>query len=102
MFGTVSEPLPTKVGLLKGVDFKGVGGYIVGPGSVHISGNLYRWDRSAMPRRGACSAEAPPPWLVKMVLATKLKPKHERTPTRMPHSTSRSFLPPPRETAGHA
>ena len=73
MFGTVSEPLPSKIGLAKGVDFKGIGGYIVGPGSVHISGKRYTWDRSAMP--DGDSPQAPPPWLVKMVLATKLQAK---------------------------
>jgi hypothetical protein len=78
MFGTTTETLPSKIGLAKGVDFKGVGGYIVGVGSMHISGKRYIWDRSAMPNGN--SPEAPPPWLVKLVLAGKTKPKKERTP----------------------
>ena len=91
MFGTISEPLPSKIGLAKGVDFKGTGGYIVGPGSVHASGKTYTWDRSAMP--DGDSPEAPPPWLVKMVLATKLKPKQERTPEEQNEFLTRLVMP---------
>lgn len=30
-----------------GIDFKGIGGYVVGPGSMHKSGSLYGWEASS-------------------------------------------------------
>src|SRR5207244_1409537 len=33
--------------LAKGVDFKGTGGYVVGPGSIHASGQIYQIETDA-------------------------------------------------------
>jgi hypothetical protein len=50
--------------IARGVDLKGVGGYIVGPGSLHLSGKQYAWAPQCSPE------EAPllvvPEWLVKL------------------------------------
>jgi len=37
------EAVVTKKGILPGVDVRGDGGYVCGPGSNHISGNTYEW-----------------------------------------------------------
>lgn len=37
------EPVITKRGILEGVDVRGDGGYVCGPGSNHISGSRYEW-----------------------------------------------------------
>jgi hypothetical protein len=79
MFGTVSAPLPSCV-LAKGVEFQSAGKYIVGVGSLHMSGKRYIWDKSAMPERDQMSPSAPPPWLVTLITESKVKPKAVRSP----------------------
>jgi hypothetical protein len=53
-----STDLPNRVGLLPGVDWRGAGGLVVAPPSVHVSGATYRfqqpWDGRALP-------DCPPP-----------------------------------------
>jgi putative DNA primase/helicase len=36
--------VPTRIGLAPGIDFKGVGGYVVTPPSVHETGRSYEWE----------------------------------------------------------
>jgi hypothetical protein len=54
--------LPTRPGLLPGLDLKGEGGFVVAPPSLHASGKRYRW----APRRGPhdLSLVAAPRWLL--------------------------------------
>lgn len=55
--------------LAAGIDLKGAGGYIVGPGSQHESGSRYRWHADANP---ANTKIAPlPAWLVEMAAKPK-------------------------------
>lgn len=41
--------IPNAAGVFPGVDFRGDHGYIVAPGSTHVSGRTYEWDTSAHP-----------------------------------------------------
>ena len=80
MFGTTTTPLPSCVPA-KGIELQSTGKYIVGVGSLHLSGKRYIWDKSAMPDRDETSPQGPPPWLVEAATAAKLKPSALRTPT---------------------
>lgn len=42
-FAYPGEPIITKRGILPGVDVRGDGGYVCGPGSNHASGSTYEW-----------------------------------------------------------
>lgn len=50
--------LGNRAGLLPGVDWRGRGGYVVAPPSLHASGQHYRWARQLEP---ATLAACPPP-----------------------------------------
>lgn len=41
--------LSSKVNLIDGVDIRSDGGYVVAPGSKHVSGTYYRWDQEERP-----------------------------------------------------
>ncbi len=64
-------PIPTKNGVLPGIDVKGDGGYIVAPPSNHISGGAYTWLAEADPTEGARPGPAPPGLLDRLFPATK-------------------------------
>ena len=61
IFGARLKPTPCGK-LAHGVDVKGVGGYIVGAGSLHASGKRYRWFKDAHPTN--TELKAPPQWIV--------------------------------------
>lgn len=42
-----------------GIDVKGVGGYVIGPGSRHRSGDQYEWEASSDPTEGQPLADLP-------------------------------------------
>lgn len=55
-------PIKNHVGIFPGVDVRGIGGQIVLPPSVHVSGNTYHWEGGFEP--GECSLAEVPGWLI--------------------------------------
>ena len=53
--------MKTRANVLEGIDFRGDGGYIIAPPSLHVSGNTYHWLDLNKP------LVAPPTWLVEMI-----------------------------------
>lgn len=49
-FFYLGDDLPSRNGLYAGVDFKGSGGFVVAPPSMHRSGRAYRWAKGKGPR----------------------------------------------------
>ena len=49
IFAWPGYEIPNATGVFPGVDFRGDHGYIVAPGSRHVSGRTYEWDTSAHP-----------------------------------------------------
>jgi putative DNA primase/helicase len=71
--GTVIKNSAGKLG--SGLDMRGDGGYVVGPGSRHPNGHVYKY-RSKLSLSKAPLATIPG-WLVTKAIAAKLKPKPE-------------------------
>jgi hypothetical protein len=72
MFGAGSNPVQCGQ-LARGVDIKGIGGYIVGVGSQHLSGKPYRWAAQCKPTDFPESFAPPmalPLWIVEKLTAT--------------------------------
>jgi len=61
LFAAPAKPVPSAK-LVRGIDVKGAAGYVVGPGSLHASGNRYSWFYDGHPCR--TPLVAPPQWLV--------------------------------------
>lgn len=57
--------VPCKTGLRPGLDIRADGGYIVAPGSVHITNRRYEWDVEHHPDDLALAE--PPPWLLGLI-----------------------------------
>lgn len=62
------EPVITKRGILEGVDVRGDGGYVCGPGSNHISGSRYEWINPIEVIQEA------PDFLLDLVVVSRIKP----------------------------
>lgn len=71
-------PVANAAGLLPGVDVRGDGGYVVGPGSVHPTGVIYEWATS--PREVPFAPV--PEWLLDM-----LAMRNGRQGVRLPYPT---------------
>ncbi|MBC2663832.1 bifunctional DNA primase/polymerase [Novosphingobium flavum] len=70
-----------RAGFLPGMDIRGDGGYIVGPGSIHPSGALYAWENPP----GQITLAEMPEWLVKALgtePAAKVAPHKVRQKSR--------------------
>jgi putative DNA primase/helicase len=78
IFGSVSTPVPNGK-LARGVDVKGAGGYIVGAGSLHVSGKRYAWFPQCKP--GEVELAAPPPWVLEQLEKPKQGKDGNRTRT---------------------
>jgi bifunctional DNA primase/polymerase-like protein/primase-like protein len=77
IFGATSTPVPCGK-LARGVDVKGVGGYVVGVGSRHQSGKRYRWAAYAKPKN--TDLMAVPDWVLAMLTAPKERCIGPRSP----------------------
>jgi hypothetical protein len=51
-----------------GLDVRSDGGYVVGPGSMHVSGRRYEWEASSHPHDTALAA--PPEWIIDALTPT--------------------------------
>ena len=58
--------LGNRVAVVPHVDFRGIGGYIIAPPSIHPSGAIYSWDRGTEDGPGEPFPPAPP-WLVRLL-----------------------------------
>jgi hypothetical protein len=66
----------TDAGVLPGLDSRGDGGYVVGPGSVHETGVIYEWGFAP----DECGLAQPPQWWLDLVVAADEDPR-EAAPT---------------------
>jgi hypothetical protein len=60
-------PVPSRNGVVRGIDVKGEGGYVVGAGSKHASGGVYCWADRQTPEDIPLTIA--PQWLLEIVLA---------------------------------
>ncbi|HUZ44826.1 MAG TPA: bifunctional DNA primase/polymerase [Acidimicrobiales bacterium] len=79
--------LPTRAGVLPGIDVRGRGGYVVAPPSVHPSGSRYAFLDTASGELAEALADslalvAPPEWLVELCAPRPVTEPAERTITR--------------------
>lgn len=65
--------------LCENVDFKGSGGYTVGPGSMHASGKRYDWEGSSDLFEGHEVAELPK-WIVEQIRKPSIQEREQATP----------------------
>lgn len=67
-------PVANRAGFHAGLDFRGDGGYVVAPPSVHESGVYYAWRDGCDPRDAPLAAM--PPWLVTDLRTERLRRPH--------------------------
>jgi len=59
------KKIGNRTGIKPGLDFRGEGGYVVVPPSVHVSGEYYKWDSSHHPDETPVAVI--PDWLLKLL-----------------------------------
>ncbi len=64
-------PVPNGVRILPGVDIRGDGGYVVAPGSVHVSGRKYEWIPAMSPDDLPDGPAPAPRWLLELLQGKK-------------------------------
>lgn len=62
--------LGNRAALIPGVDWRGKGGYVVAPPSVHSSGRRYAWLEGWGP--DDVELRSPPPWLLELLTASRI------------------------------
>lgn len=67
----------TNVGGMSGIDFRGDGGFVVSPGSLHLSGCYYDWEASSTPEDSGFAEM--PKWLFDLVFKQPSKRVEEST-----------------------
>lgn len=72
--------------VLPGLDFRGRGGYVVAPPSLHESGSRYEWEASNDPGDGAIPADIPG-WLHYLLVRGKQQTR-KNAPTEAPESVT--------------
>ena len=92
-FSTDGVELKNAVGLRPGLDVRGDGGYVVGPGSDHISGKRYLWQKSMTPDKAPLPSV--PAYLRSLASpslpATQAPPNSDAIPERQRNSTLTSL-----------
>lgn len=78
------ERIITKAGIAPGMDVRGDGGYVVGPGAIHESGHEYRWE---LPPDDVPPAPAPD-WLLDIVVTSEPDPLESTVPLYVPTEAS--------------
>ena len=85
-------PVRNKVALCQGIDVRGDGGYVVGPGSNHLSGKRYIWQYGMTPAK--LPLPTIPDWLKRLISTgpvTPDPPDADAIPQRQRNSTLTSF-----------
>ena len=84
------QRIGNRTNLRPGIDFRGDGGYVVAPPSVHVSGEAYVWEASSSLD---CSKLADmPPWLLHIVHGPSKNGSRPTTRSERPDSTERGAI----------
>jgi hypothetical protein len=83
LFRHPGHRVPTRKGILPGLDIRGDGGFIVAPPSLHASGRAYAWDVDAHPDDVAIH-DAPASFLATICADAPTSPDHMAPVTRAP------------------
>lgn len=79
-FFSCDDPaLTVGTGIAPGLDYRGTGGYVIAPGSIHENGHEYEWEVSHTPTN--CVLAPLPDWLHRLMQAGKKQDKREVAPT---------------------
>jgi hypothetical protein len=76
----VAGTVPCRTGLVRGIDIKCDGGYVVAPESIHASGEVYTWVRGKS--LDDLPLEAAPSWLLRLLSQRSFGPRFETGGTR--------------------
>lgn len=73
----------TKAGIGVGIDIRGDGGYVVGPGATHETGFLYRWANELL-----TEFLPAPEWLLDIAITDEADPLENYEPIHIPQNTN--------------
>lgn len=81
------EKTKNKVGAWPQIDARGVGGYVVAPGSTHYTGKIYQFDKDFHPDKTKLALA--PQWFLEEVLESASKSKDKSAPTEAPKKVTK-------------